>query len=92
MVATTPVEALAALLDRLAVWEGREAPDPATLESWEEPETTDPAEGDFFLHDAPLSFGERTFAARPVRHRRATSGSRQSAAPDATPNDFFESL
>jgi CRISPR system Cascade subunit CasD len=71
-VAPTAGEALARLLALLSEWEEREAPDPATLDCWEEPEASDPGEGDFFLHDTPLSFKDRAFAARPVRHRRAT--------------------
>lgn len=70
-VAPTPDAALAGLLALLAEWEEGDALDPASLDCWEEPETTDPAEGDFFLHDTPLSFKDRTFAARPVRYRRA---------------------
>jgi len=70
--APTAGEALARLLALLSEWDEREAPDPATLDCWEEPEASDPGEGDFFLHDTPLSFKDRAFAARPVRHRRAT--------------------
>lgn len=73
-VAATPDEALAGLLARVAEWDEQELLDPASLECWQEPETTDPAEGDFFLHDAPLSFKDRAFTVRPVRHRRATGG------------------
>lgn len=82
-VAPTPDGALAGLLARLAEWEAGDPLDPASLDCWEEPETTDPAEGDFFLHDTPLSFKDRTFAARPVRYRRAE---------EKTPGRFAGSL
>jgi len=64
--------ALAALLMRLGEWDGEPCPDASKLERWEEPEAGDPAEGDFFLPDAPVSFGSRTHHERAVRHRRPT--------------------
>lgn len=90
-VAPASGEALAGLLALLSEWDEREAPDPASLESWEEPEAPDPAEGDFFLHDTPLSFKDRAFAARPVRHRRVTG--RQAATDhDSVADAFFNSI
>lgn len=92
-VAPTSDEALGLLLSRVAEWDEREALDPATLECWQEPETTDPAEGDFFLHDAPLSFKERALAVRPVRHKRAKKrvSGRHAGALNVT-EAFFEAL
>ncbi len=88
----SPGAALAALLAHLAEWEGGEAHDPQTLECWEEPETADPAEGDFFLPDAPVSFGVRTFADRPVRHRRPAPPARPGAEPESVADAYFDAI
>lgn len=42
--------------------------DPIQLERWEEPARDQLQPGDFHLHDQPVSFGEREFHSRPVRH------------------------
>ncbi len=91
-VAPTPDEALSALLARLAEWDQRPPLDPATLDRWEEPKTADAAEGDFFLHDSPLSYQQRSFAARPVRHHRGSAESSRSATPESVPDGYFEAL
>lgn len=79
-VAPTNSEAVQCLVRRVREWEsetGRKPSvskdlAPAALEHWEEPSQADATEGDFFLHDHPLTFGERGFHARPVRHVRPT--------------------
>lgn len=43
--------------------------DLAQLERWEEPAGDQSQSGDFHLHDQPITFGEREFHSRPVRHR-----------------------
>jgi len=70
-VGDTPEEAVGSVLERLAAWDETDAPDPDDLERWDEPDATDCEDGDFFLQDAPLSFGAREFTARPVRHTRS---------------------
>ncbi|MES2996539.1 MAG: type I-E CRISPR-associated protein Cas5/CasD [Verrucomicrobiota bacterium] len=42
--------------------------DPADLERWEEPAGDQTQPGDFHLHDQPVTFGQREFHSRPVRH------------------------
>lgn len=46
--------------------------DPTYLERWEEPAGDQLQPGDFHLHDHPVTFGEREFHSRPVRHRHST--------------------
>lgn len=67
--------AASALLERIRVWEEiTRRPslppdlDPTALERWEEPAGTLTQPGDFHLHDQPITFGEREFHSRPVRH------------------------
>lgn len=92
VVAASSEAVLAALLSRLAEWEGGEAHDPTTLERWEEPESPDSAEGDFFLPDAPVSFGARSFTDRPVRHFRGVGASRPDLEPESDSEAFFDSI
>lgn len=92
VVAASPGAALAALLVRLAEWEGGEAHDPQTLECWEEPETANPAEGDFFFPDTPISFGVRAFTDRPVRHRRPASPAGAEAEPGSVADAYFDAI
>lgn len=67
---TAAVEKLLALLsERMAT---AEPSDTSSLEHWEEPPASAVEAGDFFLHDQPRTFAERTFAPRPVRHNRLT--------------------
>lgn len=42
--------------------------DLAQLERWEEPAGDRLQPGDFHLHDQPVSFGQREFVSRPIRH------------------------
>ncbi|MDP3851329.1 MAG: type I-E CRISPR-associated protein Cas5/CasD [Luteolibacter sp.] len=42
--------------------------DPTNLERWEEPAAEHLKPGDFHLHDQPVTFGEREFVSRPIRH------------------------
>ena len=42
--------------------------DPRELERWEEPSGDQTQPGDFHHHDQPITFGEREFHSRPVRH------------------------
>lgn len=67
--------AAAALIAKLRDWENTTARhsippelDPTDLERWEEPPGNDPAPGDFYLHDQPITFGTREFHSRPIRH------------------------
>jgi CRISPR system Cascade subunit CasD len=68
--------AASALIGRIREWEETtrrpsSAPglDPTDLERWEEPAGDQLKPGDFHLHDQPITFGEREFHSRPVRHR-----------------------
>ena len=49
--------------------------DPTQLERWEEPAADRTQPRDFYLHDQPVTFGEREFHSRPVRHHRPGSPS-----------------
>lgn len=42
--------------------------DPTQLEHWQEPAGDSLLPGDFHLHDQPITFGQREFHSRPVRH------------------------
>lgn len=68
--------AASALIGRIRDWEETTrrpsfSPglDPADLECWEEPAGDEAQPGDFHLHDQPITFGQREFHSRPVRHR-----------------------
>lgn len=78
----SPVEALdshaaaSALIGRIRDWEETTRRpsfppelDPTDLERWEEPSGDQTQPGDFHLHDQPVTFGQREFHSRPVRHR-----------------------
>ncbi len=92
VVAASSSEALAALLSLLKEWDGGEAHEPKALERWDEPERPDPAEGDFFLPDAPVSFGARSFIDRPVRHFRFVDPSRFGLESESVSEAFFDSI
>lgn len=93
VVGDSPEAALASLLARISEWDGGEAIDPKSLECWEEPAVADRAQGDFFLNDAPVSFKERHFVERPVRHRRPNRKSAGRIAGSMNVSDaFFDSL
>lgn len=93
VVGDSPEAALATLLARLSLWDGGETIDAETLERWEEPEIADRAEGDFFLNDAPVSFKERHFVERAVRHRRPVSRSAGEIGGSMNVSEaFFEAL
>lgn len=77
----SPVEAerapaaAAVMLGKLRAWEEitRRSTFPAELEPtwlerWEEPVGDQIMPGDYHLHDQPISFGQRVFHPRPVRH------------------------
>lgn len=71
--------AVRGLLSRLRDWElvthRSSVPadlDPKNLERWEEPLGDQTQSGDFYLHDQPLTFGQRTFHSRPIRHSCVT--------------------
>ena len=61
-------DAIKLLIERVAEWDGCKPCEPAALECWEEPIEIDPSKGDFYLADSPISFRDRTFTTRPVRH------------------------
>jgi len=70
--------AVRALLERLRQWEDTTRRtgippdlDPTHLERWEEPAGDQTAPGDFYLHDQAITFGQREFQSRPVRHHSA---------------------
>ena len=70
--------AVRALLERLRQWEDTTRRtgippdlDPTHLERWEEPAGDQTAPGDFYLHDQAITFGQRKFHSRPVRHHSA---------------------
>jgi len=93
VIGETPGAALASLLTQLSEWDGGEAIDPDSLECWEEPEISDRAEGDFFLNDTPVSFKDRHFVERPVRHRRATGRDDRRVADSKNVSEaFFDAL
>lgn len=93
VVGESPEGVLASLLARLSAWDGGAAIDPETLERWEEPEVADRAEGDFFLNDSPVSFKDRLFVERPVRHRRPVKRSGARIAESMSVSEaFFEAL
>ncbi len=67
---------VSSLLDKIREWEnatGRPSIPlellPTDLERWEEPERNQNQPGDFHLQDQPVSFKQREFHARPIRHR-----------------------
>jgi len=73
--------AASALIGRIRDWEETTcrpsfplALDPADLECWEEPAGDLTQPGDFHLHDQPITFGQREFHSRPVRHRHRKPG------------------
>ena len=68
--------AACALIGRLREWEEATRRssflpdlDPTHLERWEEPAGDQLQPGDFHLHDQPITFGQREFHSRPIRHR-----------------------
>lgn len=66
--------AFESLLARVAEWDGRDLYELHALERWDEPDEGDPSEGDFHMSDSPVSFGDRIFTTRPVRHHRPLPG------------------
>jgi CRISPR system Cascade subunit CasD len=67
--------AASALIGRIRDWEEttqrcsfQSELDPMQLERWEEPAGDQLQPGDFHLHDQPITFGERGFVSRPIRH------------------------
>jgi CRISPR system Cascade subunit CasD len=67
--------AASALIGRIREWEetSRRSSlptelDPSQLEHWEEPAGDQLKPGDFHLHDQPITFGQRDFHSRPIRH------------------------
>ena len=65
------------LLDQVRKWEDATRRtsippnlDPTHLERWEGPTGDQTAAGDFYLHDQPVTFGQREFHSRPIRHCR----------------------
>lgn len=48
--------------------------DPSHLERWEEPAGDQPQPGDFHLHDQPITYGDREFHTRPIRHHQPGGG------------------
>lgn len=68
--------AASALIGRIREWEQTTRRssfplqlDPTELERWEEPTGDQLKPGDFHLQDQPLTFGQREFHSRPIRHR-----------------------
>jgi hypothetical protein len=73
---TLDIRAASVLIGRIRDWEEAThrtsfppALDPTDLERWEEPSGDQTQPGDFHLHDQPITFGEREFHSRPIRHR-----------------------